>query len=79
MQKSKELKRYFEKLIATASKGDFNAHRLIFAKLQNKDATNKIVTQIAPRYSNRKGGYTRIRKLGQRRGDNAFMAYIELV
>ena len=79
LQKAKELRRYFEKLITLSSKGDLNSHRLVFAKLQSKGATNKMVTQIAPKYSNRKGGYTRIRKIGLRRGDSAFMAYIELV
>ena len=79
LEKAKELRSYFEKLITKAKKGDSNAHRAVFAALGNKEATNKLVTQIAPRYSERNGGYTRIIKTRQRRGDAASMAFIELV
>ena len=77
--KAKETRSYIEKLITVARKGDSNAHRAVFAALGNKEATNKLVTQIAPRYSERNGGYTRIIKTRQRRGDAASMAFIELV
>lgn len=79
LPKAKELRGYVEKLITRARKGDLNAHRSIFAALQNKEATKKLVTEIAPKYSERNGGYTRIVKVGLRRGDAAEMAYIELV
>jgi len=79
LPKAKELRSYVEKLITTASKGDFNAHRAVFAKLQDKEATNKLVTEIAPKYKDRNGGYTRIIKTRVRKGDAAEMAYIELV
>ena len=79
LAKAKELRRYYEKLITKASKGDFNAHRAVFALLQDKACTNKLVTEIAPKYAERKGGYTRIIKTRMRRGDAAPMAIIELV
>jgi len=79
LPKAKELRKYYEKLITKASAGDFNAHRAVFAKLQDKESTKKLVEEIAPRYSERKGGYTRIIKTRIRRGDAAEMAIIELV
>ncbi len=79
LEKAKELRRYFEKLLTTAKKGDFNAHRAVFASLQNKEATKKLVNEIAPKYLERNGGYTRIIKTRLRRGDAASMAFIELV
>jgi large subunit ribosomal protein L17 len=79
LPKAKELRSYYEKLITKASAGDSNAHRAIFALLQDKAVTNKLVTEIAPEYTDRKGGYTRIIKTRMRRGDAAPMAIIELV
>jgi large subunit ribosomal protein L17 len=79
LPKAKELRSYYEKLITKASAGDSNAHRAIFALLQDKAVTNKLVTEIAPEYTERKGGYTRIIKTRMRRGDAAPMAIIELV
>ncbi len=79
LPKAKELRSYYEKLITKAAAGDSNAHRAIFAMLQDKECTNKIVTEIAPEYKERKGGYTRIIKTRTRRGDAAPMAIIELV
>jgi large subunit ribosomal protein L17 len=58
LPKAKELRRYFEKLITKASAGDSNAHRAVFAQLQDKACTNKLVTEIAPEYQDRNGGYT---------------------
>ena len=79
LPKAKELRSYVEKLITRARKGDFNAHKFVFAHLQDKEATNKLVTEIAQKYTNRNGGYTRIIKTRVRKGDAAEMAYIELV
>ena len=79
LPKAKELRSYYEKLITKASTGDFNAHRAIFAMLQHKACTNKIVNEIAPEYKDRNGGYTRIIKTRMRRGDAAPMAIIELI
>lgn len=53
LPKAKELKRYMEKLVTKAKVGDSNSHRQIFASLQSKTATNKLVTEIAPKYSDR--------------------------
>lgn len=82
LPKAKELRSYVEKLITTAlrrdEKGsDFNAHRAVFAKLQNKVATKKLVEQIAPKFADKNGGYTRILKTRLRKGDVAEMAFIE--
>ena len=79
LAKAKELRSYYEKLITKASAGDANAHKAIFAMLQDKVSTNRLVTEIAPEYSDRKGGYTRVIKTRMRRGDAAPMAIIELV
>ncbi|OQX74670.1 MAG: 50S ribosomal protein L17 [Campylobacteraceae bacterium 4484_4] len=77
--KAKELRSYFEKLLTKAKAGDFNTHRTIFAALQDKAATKKLIEEIAPEYKERNGGYTRIVRTRIRRGDAAEMAFIELV
>ena len=77
--KAKELRSFAEKLITTARAGDANAHRAVFAVLQNKEATKALVNVVAPKYVDRNGGYTRIVKTRIRRGDATPMAYIELV
>ncbi|MEY3091033.1 MAG: hypothetical protein RL113_1349 [Pseudomonadota bacterium] len=79
LPKAKELRSYYEKLITKAASGDFNAHRAIFAMLQHKECTNALVNEIAPKYADRNGGYTRIIKTRMRKGDAAPMAIIELV
>jgi len=79
LPKAKELRGYVEKLITKAGKGDLNAHRVVFAALQDKECTKKLVDEIAPKYVDRAGGYTRITKTRTRRGDAAPMAFIELV
>lgn len=79
LPKAKELRSYIEKLITKARVGDANSHKAVFAYLQNKIATSKLVEEIAPEYKDRTGGYTRIVKTRMRRGDAAPMAYIELV
>lgn len=77
--KAKELRSYVEKLITAARKGDSNAHRAVFAALQSKSATQELVNEIAPKYADRNGGYTRITRTRIRRGDATSMAFIELV
>jgi len=79
LPKAKELRSYYEKLVTKATANDSNAHRAVFALLQDKEATKKIMNEIAPRYTDRKGGYTRIIKTRMRKGDAAPMAIIELV
>lgn len=77
--KAKELQSYIEKLVTVARIGDFNSHRQVFAYLQNKSATKKLITEVAPKYKERKGGYTSIHRTRLRRGDASMMAIIEFV
>ncbi|MDY0117499.1 MAG: 50S ribosomal protein L17 [Sulfurimonadaceae bacterium] len=79
VEKAKELRSYVEKLITTAGKNDSNAHRAIFAALQHKETTKKLLNEVAPKYVDRAGGYTRITRTRIRRGDATTMAFIELV
>ena len=78
--KAKVVKPEVEKLITLAKRGDLHARRQALAALnQNKFAVHKLFEEIAPRYSDRPGGYTRILKLGPRRSDATEMVFIELV
>jgi large subunit ribosomal protein L17 len=79
--KAKELRPIAERLITLARKdpGDVAAQRQAVAYLRNKDAVHRLFHEVAPRFTERPGGYTRIIKLGPRPGDAAPMAYIELV
>ena len=79
LARAKELRRVVEPLI-TLSKSDSVAHRRkAFSALRNKDSVQKLFGTIGPKYAERPGGYTRILKCGPRPGDNAPMAYVELV
>lgn len=77
--KAKELRSYAEKLVTVARTGEANAHREVFAALQSKEATKKLLNEIAPTYKERNGGYTRITRTRIRRGDATTMAFIEFV
>ena len=78
--KAKAVKPEVEKLITLAKRGDLHARRLLLAKLgQDKFTVHKLVEEIAPRYTERPGGYTRILKLGPRSSDATEMVYLELV
>ena len=77
--KAKMLRPYAEKLITKAKEGGVHDRRQVIATMLDKKATHKLFAEIAPRYSERPGGYVRILKLGPRPGDNAPMARIELV
>jgi large subunit ribosomal protein L17 len=79
VEKAKELRSYVEKLITIAGKNDSNAHKAVFAALQSKEATKTLVNEVAPKYVDRPGGYTRIIRTRIRRGDATTMAFIELV
>ena len=68
-----------DKLITKAKKGTLHNQRLIHAFLQNKNATKRLIQKIAPRFEKRVSGFTRIVRLGKRRGDAAEMAKIELI
>lgn len=77
--KAKMLRPYAEKLITKAKVGDLHNRRQVLASLRNKDVTAYLFEEIAPRFADRDGGYTRILKLGPRQGDSSRMALIELV
>ncbi|TLS35490.1 50S ribosomal protein L17 [Pseudalkalibacillus caeni] len=85
--KAKELRTFIDKMITLGKRGDLHARRQAASFVRNevadeesgKDAVQKLFSDIAPRYDERQGGYTRIRKLGPRRGDGAEMVIIELV
>ena len=77
--KAKELRRYVEKLVTTARGADLNTHRAVFKALQDKEATKKLINEIAPKYEGRNGGYTSIIKTRIRRGDATQMAFISFV
>ena len=79
LPKAKELKAFFDKLVTIAKKDDFNAHRAVFARLQNKEAVKKLINEIAPALNDRSGGYTSIVKTRTRRGDAALMAKISII
>jgi large subunit ribosomal protein L17 len=77
--KAKALRPYAERLITKAKKGGVHNQRQVVAKLHDKQVAHKLFDDIAPRYTERNGGYLRILKLGPRPGDHAPMARIELV
>ena len=77
--KAKELRPYAERLITLASRGDVHSRRLAGRKIQDREVLGKLFEDIAPRYEERPGGYTRILKVGHRKGDAAEMSLIELV
>lgn len=79
LAKAKQLRPYVEKLITKARRGDLHSRRLVLRHLTDLEVVTKLFDEVAPRYRRRPGGYTRIVKLGPRRGDNAEMAVIELV
>ena len=77
--KAKRLRPYAEKLVTFAKRGDLHARRQVMTVIRDKDVVHTLFAEIGPRYVNRPGGYTRITKVGPRKGDNAPMAVIELV
>ena len=79
LAKAKELRRFVEKIITLGKKGDLVSRRKTISILQDEKMTKKVFDVISPRYKDRSGGYTRIIKLGNRFGDNAPTAVIELV
>ena len=79
LPKAKELRRFAEPLITLAKDDSVANRRLAFDRLRNKEAVGKLFTDLGPRYQDRPGGYLRILKCGMRTGDNAPMAYVELV
>jgi large subunit ribosomal protein L17 len=80
LEKAKEARRFVEKLITLAKKNSLHSRRLVLARLHDKDATAKLCKEIAPRFADRPGGYTRVIKRTQRRlGDAGKTAFLELL
>ena len=79
LPRAKELRRIAEPLITMAKQDSVSHRRLVFSRTRNKAAVGKLFDELGPRYVDRPGGYTRILKCGYRHGDNAPMAYVELV
>jgi large subunit ribosomal protein L17 len=77
--KAKELRPFAERIITLAKRGDLHARRLALRKIQDREVVGKLFDELGPRFAERPGGYTRILKLGARRGDASEMALIELV
>jgi large subunit ribosomal protein L17 len=77
--KAKELRRWADWMITLGKRGDLHARRQVLAVVNSKDVLHKLFAEIAPRFQDRQGGYTRIVKAGFRRGDAAPMCLIELV
>ncbi len=79
LAKAKELRRHVEKAITVGKKQTLHARRLLLSRYPNEGVVSTIMSDIAPRFQDREGGYTRILKLGVRPGDSAEMAYIQFV
>ena len=77
--RAKEARREAEKLITLAKRGDLHARRQALAFIFDESVVTKLFDEIAPKYEDRNGGYTRILKLGPRQGDNAEVVFLELV
>src|ERR1700712_4682693 len=77
--KAKRLRPLAEKLVTFAKRGDLHARRQVMTTIRDKNVVHHLFAEIGPRYENRPGGFTRITKIGHRKGDNAPMAVIELV
>lgn len=77
--RAKEARREAEKMITIAKKGDLHARRQAIAYIKDEDVVTKLFDEIAPKYEERHGGYTRILKLGPRQGDVAEAVFLELV
>ena len=77
--RAKELKRTAERVLTCAKRGDLHARRQVLRLIADKQVVAKLFDELGPRYKGRNGGYTRVIKLGPRRGDGAFMSIVELV
>ena len=77
--KAKAVKPFAEKMITLGKRGDLAARRHALAELRSQDVVHRLFADVAPRFAERPGGYTRIVKLGPRQGDAAAMVYLELV
>ena len=75
--KAKELRRYADRMVTLGKRGDLAARRLAFSFMQSRDAVKRLFDEIAPRFKERGGGYTRVVKFGFRRGDAAQLSIVE--
>lgn len=79
LSKAKAVRPVAERLITKARRGDLHSRRQVLSLIEDNEVVTKLFDEVAPRYVDRAGGYTRIVRVGRRRGDNAEMAIIELV
>ena len=79
LTRAKETRRMAEKMITLGKRGDLHARRQALAYIYDENVVKELFDNIAPRYADRNGGYTRILKLGPRQGDTAEMVFLELV
>ena len=77
--RAKETRRMVEKMISLGKRGDLSARRAALAYITDEEVVKNLFSEIAPKYAERNGGYTRITKLGERRGDSAPMSILELI
>ena len=77
--KAKEVRKLAEKLITLAKRGDLHAHRQVYDVIKDRKLIKKLFDEIAPKFADREGGYTRVSKLGPRRGDGAPVSVVELL
>jgi len=77
--RAKAGQRFAERVITLSRRGDLHARRIVFSRMQDKAAVDKLFNEIGPKYKDRPGGYTRVVKLGPRRGDGAEIARLMLV
>ncbi|MBC7741360.1 MAG: 50S ribosomal protein L17 [Bdellovibrionaceae bacterium] len=77
--RAKELRRHIERVVTLGRKGDLNSTRLVIARLASQEMGLELIKNIAPRFKDRPGGYTRVIKIGRRPGDTAEMAFLEFV
>src|SRR5580704_5611017 len=79
LAKAKELRRWAEKAITLGKRGSLADRRLLLSRIPNQNAVSKVFAELAPRFKDRNGGYTRIYRMNRRPGDNAEMALIEFL
>jgi large subunit ribosomal protein L17 len=79
LEKAKELRHFADRIITWGKKGDLHAKRMVYRYLPNHKLVKKVFDELAPKFMDRAGGYTRVLKLGKRDGDGAEMALIEYV
>jgi large subunit ribosomal protein L17 len=79
LDRAKAGQRFAERVITLARRGDLHARRIVFSRLRDKEAVDKLFQEIGPKYKDRAGGYTRVVKLGPRQGDGAEQARLMLV